>query len=154
MNKLSQSILSRDFQGLAVFSHSPNKFRWIDSISYHLPYFSSLSIDIIFFFLIINLNTSSLFSGLFFLDRRQPSPIKSVLLIIIGWLVCWLVGNADFLEMALRVFVIFCMKLGDYKGRKVIEPDFWKNSWFRDIREKVSKLAKNQTLWYISQKRL
>ena len=36
-----------------------------------------------------------------FLDRCQPRPIKSVLL------------------------VIFCMKLGDYKGRKVTEPDFW-----------------------------
>ena len=36
----------------------------------------------------------------------------------------WLVGNAVFSELALRIFLIFCMKLGDYKGRKVTEPDF------------------------------
>ena len=36
---------------------------------------------------------------------------------------------------------MFCMKLEEYKGRKVTEPDFWKNSWFGDICEKVSKLA-------------
>ena len=41
-----------------------------------------------------------------------------------NWLVGWLVGNAVFSETALRIFLIFCMKLGDYKGRKVTEPDF------------------------------
>ena len=56
------------------------------------------------------------------MDRRQPGPIKSVLLVIIGWLV----GNAVFSETALRIFLTFCMKLGDYKGRKVTQPDFWK----------------------------
>ena len=59
-------------------------------------------------------------SSLALLDRRQPGPIKSVLLVIIGWLV----GNAVFSETALRIFLIFCVKLGDYKGRKVTEPDF------------------------------
>ena len=39
-----------------------------------------------------------------------------------------MVGNAVFVETALRIFLIFCMKLGDYKGRKVTEPDFWKKS--------------------------
>ena len=38
----------------------------------------------------------------------------------------WLVGNAVFSETAVRIFLIFSIKLGDYKGRKVIEPDFWK----------------------------
>ena len=57
----------------------------------------------------------------------------------------WLVGNAVFSETALRIFLIFCMKLGDYKGKKVTELDIW----FGDIREKVSKLAQNQTLWYL-----
>ena len=38
----------------------------------------------------------------------------------------WLVSNAVFSETVLRIFLIFCMKLGDYKGRKVTEPDFWK----------------------------
>ena len=59
-----------------------------------------------------------------FLDRRQPGPIKSVLLLIIGWLAGWLFRNAVFSEMALRIFLIFCMMLGDYKDRKVTEPDF------------------------------
>ena len=31
----------------------------------------------------------------------------------------WLVGNAVFSKTALRIFQIFCIKLGDYKGRKV-----------------------------------
>ena len=29
-------------------------------------------------------------------------------------------------ETALRIFLIFCMKLGHYKGKKVTEPFFWK----------------------------
>ena len=33
----------------------------------------------------------------------------------------WLVGNAVFSETALRIFLIFCVKLGDYKGRKLTE---------------------------------
>ena len=49
-----------------------------------------------------------------------------MLLVIIGWLVSWLVGNAVFSETAERIFLIYCKKLGDYKGRKVTEPDFWK----------------------------
>ena len=36
----------------------------------------------------------------------------------------WLVGNAVFSETALTIFLIFCMKLEDYKGRKLIESDF------------------------------
>ena len=60
-----------------------------------------------------------------FLDRRQRGPIRSVLMIMIVWLVSWLVGNV-FSETAPRIFLIFCMKLGDYKGRKVSKPDFWK----------------------------
>ena len=43
---------------------------------------------------------------------------------VVGKLAGWLVGNAVFPETALRIFLIFCMKLGDYKGRKVTEPDF------------------------------
>ena len=35
----------------------------------------------------------------------------------------WLVGKAVFSEMAPRIFLIFCIKLGDYKGRKMTEPD-------------------------------
>ena len=43
---------------------------------------------------------------------------------LVGCLVGWLVGNAVFSETALRIFLIFCMTLGDYKGRKVTEPEF------------------------------
>ena len=46
-----------------------------------------------------------------FLDRRQRGPIRSVLLVIIG--------NAVFSEIAQKIFLSFCMKLGDYKGEKV-----------------------------------
>ena len=53
-------------------------------------------------------------------DRLQRGPIRSVLLVMVGWLV----GNAVFSETTLRIFLIFCMKLGDYKGRKITEPDF------------------------------
>ena len=38
---------------------------------------------------------------------------------LVGWLVDWLVGNAVFSETAQRIFLTFCMKLGDYKGRRV-----------------------------------
>ena len=41
-----------------------------------------------------------------------------------NWVVSWLVGNAVFSETAPRISLIFCMKLGDYKGRKATEPDF------------------------------
>ena len=37
----------------------------------------------------------------------------------------WFVGNAVFWETAVSIFLIFCMKLRGYKGRKVTEPDFW-----------------------------
>ena len=37
-----------------------------------------------------------------------------------------MVGNAVFPETALRIFLIFRIKLADYKGRKMTEPDFWK----------------------------
>ena len=49
------------------------------------------------------------------MDRRQRGSIISVLLVIIDWLV----GNAVFSETAVRIFLIFSMKLGDYKSRKV-----------------------------------
>ena len=84
-----------------------------------------------------------------------PASARSYKIDVVGnnLLASWLVGNAVFSETTLRIFLIFWMKLGDYKGRKVTELEFWKNSSFGDIREKVSKLAQNQTLWYFSQKR-
>ena len=52
-----------------------------------------------------------------FPDRRQQGPIRSVLLVI-GWLVRWLVGNAVFSGTALRIFRIYCIKLGNIKVEK------------------------------------
>ena len=49
----------------------------------------------------------------------------------------WLVGDAVFSETALRIFLIFCMKLGDYKSRKVTEGD----------------LGGKKLIWRYSQKR-
>ena len=80
-----------------------------------------------------------------FLDRRRRGPIGSVLLVIIGCLVGWLVGNAVFSETALRIFLIFCIKVKKSQSRI-----FEKNSWFGDIRKKVSKLAQNQTLIFFT----
>ena len=65
--------------------------------------------------------------------------MRSVLLVI-GWLV------AVFSETVLRIFLIFFMKLRDYEGKKVTAGFLKKIYWFGDIREKVSKLAQNQTL--------
>ena len=54
-----------------------------------------------------------------------PASVRSYKISVVGNNY-WLVGNAVFSETALRIFLIFCMKLGDYKGRKVTEPGFWK----------------------------
>ena len=45
-----------------------------------------------------------------------------------NWLVGWLVGNAVFSEKAQRIILIFCMKLGDYKGRKRDRAGFLKKN--------------------------
>ena len=53
---------------------------------------------------------------------------RSYKISVIGnnWLVAWFVGNTVFSETALRIFLIFCLKLGDYKGRKLTEPYYRK----------------------------
>ena len=63
---------------------------------------------------------------------------------LVGWLVGWLVGNAIFSETSLRIFLIFCMKLGDYEVEKPQGRIFEKNPRFGDIREKISKLAQKK----------
>ena len=74
-----------------------------------------------------------------------PASARSYRIGVVGnnRLVGWLVGNAVFSETAQRIFLIFCMKLGDYEGRKVAEPDFWKKNLDLEI---FMKLAQNQTL--------
>ena len=63
----------------------------------------------------------------------QISP-KSVILV-------WLVRNAVFSETAIRIFLIFCIRLEDIKVEESQSWFFEKNCWFRDIGEKLSKLA-------------
>ena len=71
--------------------------------------------------------------------------------VVILLLIVWLVGNAVFSETALRIFLIFCMKLGDYKGRKVTEPDFWKKFLiWRYSRKGLQISPKSDTLIFFS----
>ena len=71
--------------------------------------------------------------------------------VIIGWLVGWLVGNTVFWEIALRIFLIFCMKLGDYEGRKVTEPDVWKKILIWRYSQKGIQISpKSDTLIFLS----
>ena len=44
--------------------------------------------------------------------------------VVCNRLVGQLVGNTVFSETALRIFLIFCLKLRDHKGRNITEPDF------------------------------
>ena len=68
-----------------------------------------------------------------------------------NWLVGWLVGNAFFSETAPRIFLIFCMKLGDYEGKKVIEPHFWKKFLiWRYSRKRRQISAKSDILIFFS----
>ena len=86
-----------------------------------------------------------------FLNRCQPGPIKSVLLVMFGWLVGLLVGNAVFSETAVRIFLIFLMKLRDYKGRKVTGSDFLKKFLiWRYSRKGLQITPKSDTLIFFS----
>ena len=70
---------------------------------------------------------------------------------MVGWLVGWLVGKAVCSETALTTFLIFCMKLGDYKGRKVTEPDFWKKFLIWRYSQKGLQISpKSDTLIFFS----
>ena len=69
---------------------------------------------------------------------------------MVGWLFGWLVGNAVVWEMAQRLFLIFYMKLGDYKGRKVTEPNFWKNLIWRYSQKGLQISPKSDTLIFFS----
>ena len=67
------------------------------------------------------------------------------------WLVGWLVSNAVFSETALRTFLIFCMKLGDYKDRKVTESDFWEKFFtWRYSRKGFQISPKSDTFMFFS----
>ena len=67
-----------------------------------------------------------------------------------NWLVGWLV-NSVFSKTALRIFLIFCMKLGDYKSRKVTEPDFWKKFLiWRYSRKRLHISPKSDSLIFFS----
>ena len=91
----------------------------------------------------------------FLSDRCQWVPIRSVLLLIIGLFVCWLVGllvgKAVLSERALSIFLIFYMTLEEYEGRKVTEPDFWKKFLIlRYLRKDLQISPKSDTLIFFS----
>ena len=66
-------------------------------------------------------------------------------------MVGWLVGNAVFSETDLRIFLIFWTRLGDYKGRKVTEPDFWKKLLiWRYSRKRIQISPKSDTSIFFS----
>ena len=58
----------------------------------------------------------------FFFFFFWAASARSYKIVVVGN--TWLVGNAVFSETAQRIFLIFCMKLGDHKGRKITEPEF------------------------------
>ena len=63
----------------------------------------------------------------------------------------WLVGNAVFSETVLRIFLIFCIKLGVYKVRKVTELDFWKKFLIWRYSQKGLQISpKSDTLIFFS----
>ena len=91
----------------------------------------------------------------FLLDQCQWVPIRSVLLLIIGLFLCWLVGllvgKAVLSERALSIFLIFYMTLEEYEGRKVTEPDFWKKFLiWRYLRKDLQISPKSDTLIFFS----
>ena len=64
-----------------------------------------------------------------------------------NWLVGWLV--TQFSQKS--IFLIFCMKLGDYKGRKVTERAFWKKILvWRYSRKGLQISPKSETLIFFS----
>ena len=66
-------------------------------------------------------------------------------------MVGWLVGKAVFSETALSIFLVFCKKLGDYKDRKVTEPDFWKKLLISRYSQKCLQISpKSDTLIFFS----
>ena len=66
-------------------------------------------------------------------------------------MVGWLVDNVVFSETAVNIFLIFCMKLGDYKGRKVTEPGFWKKLLILRYSQKGHQISpKSDTLIFFS----
>ena len=66
-------------------------------------------------------------------------------------MVGWLVDNVVFSETAVNIFLIFCMKLGDYKGRKVTEPGFWKKLLILRYSRKGHQISpKSDTLIFFS----
>ena len=78
-----------------------------------------------------------------------PASVRSYKIGVVGN--NWLVGNAVFSETALRIFLIFCMKLVDYKGRKVTGLDFWKTFLiWRYWRKSLQISSKSDTLIFFS----
>ena len=78
--------------------------------------------------------------------RRQPCPMKLVLLVIIGWLVTQFSQKRHYRFFWFFAWSSWIIKVG--KSQSWVSE---KNSWFGDIREKVSKLA--LVSWLVTQLR-
>ena len=80
-----------------------------------------------------------------------PASVRSYKIGVVGN--NWLVGNAVFSEAAVRTYLIFRMKVVNYKGGKVTEPDFWKKflNW-RYSQKSIQISPKSDTLIFFSKK--
>ena len=81
-------------------------------------------------------------------QKLGPASARSYKISVVGS--NWLVFSV-FSETALSIFLIFCMKLGDYKGRKVTGPDFFKEIFIWRYSRKVLQISpKSDTLIFFS----
>ena len=138
-----------------------SSFRWSQFLFSHFSLYHSV-FPVAIYLISVRLNffsptshgtiTSFVTTLLFF----GPASARSYKIGVIGnnWLVGWLVGNAVFSETAVRVFLIFCMRLGDYKGRKFTEPDFWKKILIWRYSRKSRQISPKSDTDIFSQKRL
>ena len=67
---------------------------------------------------------------------------------LVGWLIGWLVGKTVFSETVQRIFLMLCMKLVDYKSRKVTEPDFWKTFLIWTYSRKSLQISPNTLIFF------
>ena len=120
-NILVEKLQKSCFRLLFFFHEFTNQqslhfFHEFSKVAFHFQYFFMKSQTIISPFFEMKIQIISYFIIL------GPASARSYKIGVLGN--NWLVGNAVFSETALRIFPIFYIKLGDYKGRKVTEPGF------------------------------
>ena len=78
------------------------------------------------------------------LRHQSPGPIESLQQLVVDWLVGWWVGSHRFFsKTALRIFLIFCMKIQHYKGKKCTGPFVRKKFSSPKLGKKGPKWPKN-----------